>query len=141
VFGDPPQVSEHLIGAPEVRAVTFTGSTAVGRIVAGLAARGPKRCVLELGGHAPVIVAQDADVDLAVRATLPAKFGSAGQSCVAPSRFYVHADRYEAFAGSFAAAARELQVARAHTAAPGGDGAAMATRAGATASTPSGISA
>jgi succinate-semialdehyde dehydrogenase / glutarate-semialdehyde dehydrogenase len=55
-------------------------------------------------------VARDADVDLAVRATLPAKFGSAGQSCVAPSRFYVHADRYEAFAGSFAAAARELQV-------------------------------
>jgi succinate-semialdehyde dehydrogenase/glutarate-semialdehyde dehydrogenase len=110
VFGDPPRVSEHLIGATEVRAVTFTGSTAVGRIVAGLAARGPKRCVLELGGHAPVIVAQDADVELAVRATLPAKFGSAGQSCVAPSRFYVHADRYEAFAGAFAAAARELPI-------------------------------
>ncbi len=110
VFGDPPRVSEHLIGAPEVRAVTFTGSTAVGRIIAGLAARGPKRCVLELGGHAPVIVAQDADVDLAVRATLPAKFGSAGQSCVAPSRFYVHADRYEAFASAFTAAARELPI-------------------------------
>jgi succinate-semialdehyde dehydrogenase/glutarate-semialdehyde dehydrogenase len=110
VFGDPPRVSEHLIGAPEVRAVTFTGSTAVGRIVAGLAARGPKRCVLELGGHAPVIVAQDADVELAVRATLPAKFGSAGQSCVAPSRFYVHADRYEAFADAFAAAASELPI-------------------------------
>ena len=110
VFGDPPRVSEHLIGAPEVRAVTFTGSTAVGRIIAGLAARGPKRCVLELGGHAPVIVAQDADVDLAVRATLPAKFGSAGQSCVAPSRFYVHADRYEAFASAFTAAARDLPI-------------------------------
>jgi succinate-semialdehyde dehydrogenase/glutarate-semialdehyde dehydrogenase len=110
VFGDPPRVSEHLIGAPAVRAVTFTGSTAVGRIIAGLAARGPKRCVLELGGHAPVIVAQDADVDLAVRATLPAKFGSAGQSCVAPSRFYVHADRYEAFADAFAAAARALPI-------------------------------
>jgi succinate-semialdehyde dehydrogenase/glutarate-semialdehyde dehydrogenase len=110
VFGDPPRVSEHLIGAPAVRAVTFTGSTAVGRIIAGLAARGPKRCVLELGGHAPVIVAQDADVDLAVRATLPAKFGSAGQSCVAPSRFYVHADRYDAFADAFAAAARALPI-------------------------------
>ena len=110
VFGDPPRVSEHLIGAPEVRAVTFTGSTAVGRIIAGLASRGPKRCVLELGGHAPVIVARDADVELAVRATLPAKFGSAGQSCVAPSRFYVHADRYEAFASAFTAAARELPI-------------------------------
>jgi len=110
VFGDPPQVSEHLIGAPQVRAVTFTGSTAVGRIVAGLAARGPKRCVLELGGHAPVIVAQDADVGLAVRATLPAKFGSAGQSCVAPSRFYVHADRYDEFADAFTTAARDLEI-------------------------------
>ena len=110
VFGDPPRVSEHLIGAPEVRAVTFTGSTAVGRIIAGLAAGGLKRCVLELGGHAPVIVTQDADIDLAVSATLPAKFGSAGQSCVAPSRYYVHADRYEAFADAFTAAARELPI-------------------------------
>jgi succinate-semialdehyde dehydrogenase/glutarate-semialdehyde dehydrogenase len=110
VFGDPPEVSEHLIGAPQVRAITFTGSTAVGRIVAGLAASGPKRCVLELGGHAPVIVAQDADLALTVRATLPAKFGSAGQSCVAPSRFYVHADRYDEFAEAFTAAARELEI-------------------------------
>jgi len=110
VFGDPPRVSEHLIGAPAVRAVTFTGSTPVGRIIAGLAAGGLKRCVLELGGHAPVIVAQDADIDLAVRATLPAKFGSAGQSCVAPSRYYVHADRYEAFADAFTEAARELPI-------------------------------
>jgi succinate-semialdehyde dehydrogenase / glutarate-semialdehyde dehydrogenase len=110
VFGDPPQVSEHVIQAPAVRAVTFTGSTAVGRIVAGRAAQGPKRCVLELGGHAPVIVARDADVDLAVRATLPAKFGSAGQSCVAPSRFYVHEDRYDEFATAFTAAAEQTQV-------------------------------
>jgi succinate-semialdehyde dehydrogenase / glutarate-semialdehyde dehydrogenase len=110
VFGDPPRASEHLIGAPAVRAVTFTGSTAVGRIIAGLAVRGLKRCVLELGGHAPVIVAEDADVDLAVRATLPAKFGSAGQSCVAPSRFYVHAGRYEEFVERFTAAARETPV-------------------------------
>jgi succinate-semialdehyde dehydrogenase/glutarate-semialdehyde dehydrogenase len=97
VFGDPARVSERLIGAPEVRAVTFTGSTAVGRIIAGQAARGPKRAVLELGGHAPVIVDADADLDLAVSATLPAKFGSAGQSCVAPSRWYVHASRYDTF--------------------------------------------
>ncbi len=110
VFGDPAQVSQHLIGAPAVRAVTFTGSTAVGRIVARLAAAGPKRCVLELGGHAPVIVAQDADVELAVTSTLPAKFGSAGQSCVAPSRFYVHDSRYPEFAERFTAAARIVEV-------------------------------
>jgi succinate-semialdehyde dehydrogenase / glutarate-semialdehyde dehydrogenase len=110
VFGDPARVAEQLIGAPAVRAVTFTGSTAVGRSIAALAAAGLKRCVLELGGHAPVIVAADADVGLAVRATLPAKLGSAGQSCVAPSRYLVHASRYEEFCERFAAAARDAPV-------------------------------
>ncbi|MEO8687251.1 MAG: NAD-dependent succinate-semialdehyde dehydrogenase [Solirubrobacteraceae bacterium] len=118
VFGDPPQVSEHLIDAPVVRAVTFTGSTAVGRRIAALAARGPKRAVLELGGHAPVIVCDDGDVELAVTATMAAKFGSAGQSCVAPSRWLVHAGRYDEFVERFAAAASALQVG-----APGEDGA------------------
>jgi succinate-semialdehyde dehydrogenase/glutarate-semialdehyde dehydrogenase len=103
LFGDPPAVSARLIGAPAVRAVTFTGSTAVGRIIAGHAAQGPKRTVLELGGHAPVIVDADADVDLAVAATLPAKLGSAGQSCVAPGRYLVHADRAPAFTDRFVA--------------------------------------
>ena len=111
VFGDPPAVSERLIAAPAVQAVTFTGSTAVGRVIAQLAARGPKRCVLELGGHAPVVVCEDGDVELAVGSTLAAKFGSAGQSCVAPSRFLVHASRYDEFAERFTAAAAALQVA------------------------------
>jgi succinate-semialdehyde dehydrogenase/glutarate-semialdehyde dehydrogenase len=110
VFGDPARVSERLIGAPEVRAVTFTGSTAVGRIIAGQAARGPKRVVLELGGHAPVIVDADADLELAVDATLPAKFGSAGQSCVAPSRWYVHASRYDEYVSRFTDAVRAIDV-------------------------------
>ena len=109
VFGDPAAVSEQLIGAPAVRAVTFTGSTAVGRIVAGHAARGPKRTVLELGGHAPVIVDADADVELAVAATLPAKFGSAGQSCVAPGRYYVHEAQADAFTERFTAAVAALR--------------------------------
>jgi succinate-semialdehyde dehydrogenase/glutarate-semialdehyde dehydrogenase len=106
LFGDPAAISRRLIGAPEVRAVTFTGSTRVGRIIAGLAAQGLKRTVLELGGHAPVIVAADADLDLAVTATLPAKFGSAGQSCVAPSRYLVHASLYDDFTARFTAAAQ-----------------------------------
>jgi succinate-semialdehyde dehydrogenase/glutarate-semialdehyde dehydrogenase len=109
LFGDPAAVSEHLIGEHAVRAVTFTGSTAVGRIVAGHAARGPKRTVLELGGHAPVIVDADADVDLAVAATLPAKFGSAGQSCVAPGRYYVHEAQADAFTERFTAAVAALR--------------------------------
>ena len=109
VFGDPARISERLIGAPEIRAVTFTGSTEVGRIIAGQAAQGLKRAVLELGGHAPVIVAEDGDVELAVAATLTAKFGCAGQSCVAPSRYYVHVSRYEAFTARFHEAVRALR--------------------------------
>jgi succinate-semialdehyde dehydrogenase / glutarate-semialdehyde dehydrogenase len=96
VFGDPATVSQHVISAPEVRAVTFTGSTAVGRIIAGQAAAGLKRTVLELGGHAPVIIDADADALRAVRTTLPAKLGSAGQSCVAPTRYFVHRSHLEA---------------------------------------------
>jgi succinate-semialdehyde dehydrogenase / glutarate-semialdehyde dehydrogenase len=110
LFGDPAVISRQLIGAPEVRAVTFTGSTRVGRIITGLAAEGLKRTVLELGGHAPVIVAADADLELAVTATLPAKFGSAGQSCVAPSRYLVHASRHEEFTARFTAAAQAQQI-------------------------------
>ena len=110
LFGDPARVSERVIRAPVVRAVTFTGSTAVGRIIAAHAAGGPKRCVLELGGHAPVIVCADGDPELAATATLPAKFGSAGQSCVAPSRYFVHASHFDAFAERFATAAQALRV-------------------------------
>jgi succinate-semialdehyde dehydrogenase/glutarate-semialdehyde dehydrogenase len=110
VFGDPPVVSEQLIRSREVRAVTFTGSTPVGRIIATHAAQaGPKRAVLELGGHAPVIVDADADIGLAVNATLPAKIGSAGQSCVAPGRYYVHADRVDGFREMFTAAMAALR--------------------------------
>jgi succinate-semialdehyde dehydrogenase/glutarate-semialdehyde dehydrogenase len=100
VFGDPPRVSRHLLGSPVVKALTFTGSTAVGTALARLA--GLRPAVLELGGHAPAIVCADADVDAAIAALLPAKYGSAGQSCVAPSRFYVHDSHYERFAAAFA---------------------------------------
>jgi succinate-semialdehyde dehydrogenase/glutarate-semialdehyde dehydrogenase len=110
VFGDPPRVSRHLLASPVVRALTFTGSTAVGRQLAALAGSGLNRMVLELGGHAPVIVCEDADVDAAVTATLPAKFGTAGQSCVAPSRFYVHESLYETFAARFAERAAALTI-------------------------------
>lgn len=109
VFGDPPAVSRQLIAAPEVRAVTFTGSTRVGRLIGAQAAGQLKPVVLELGGHAPVIVAADADVELAVTATLPAKFGSAGQSCVAPTRYYVHESRLEEFTTRFTDAVRALR--------------------------------
>ncbi|WP_128434198.1 aldehyde dehydrogenase family protein [Streptomyces cyaneus] len=84
-----PADAEALVRRPEFRRVTFTGSTRVGRLVAAAAAEQLTPCVLELGGHAPVIVTDDADLDAAVDALAIAKFGSTGQSCGAPSRFIV----------------------------------------------------
>ncbi|MDT5028191.1 MAG: succinate-semialdehyde dehydrogenase / glutarate-semialdehyde dehydrogenase, partial [Micromonosporaceae bacterium] len=108
VFGNPPAVAEQLLSSPIVKATTFTGSTAVGRSLAALAAPRLIRCVFELGGHAPVIVCEDADVDTVIATTSPAKFGSAGQSCVAPTRYIVHRSRYEEFVDKLAAYARTL---------------------------------
>ena len=110
VFGDPPTISTHLLASPIVRKLTFTGSTAVGRTLARLAADDLKRCTFELGGHAPVIVCADADIDKVVAATIPYKFTSAGQSCVAPSRFYVHESLYEDCIARFTAAAAAITV-------------------------------
>jgi succinate-semialdehyde dehydrogenase/glutarate-semialdehyde dehydrogenase len=110
VFGDPPNVARHLLASPLVRALTFTGSTRVGKEPARLAADDLKRCTFELGGHAPVVVCRDADVDAAVKATMAFKFASAGQSCIAPSRFILHRSRYDEFTEKFANAARALRV-------------------------------
>ena len=79
VYGNPAQISEYLIASPVIRKVTFTGSTAVGKQLAALAGQHMKRSTMELGGHAPVIVAEDADVALAVKAAGAAKFRTAGQ--------------------------------------------------------------
>lgn len=110
LFGDPPLVAGRMLKAPEVRKITFTGSTRVGKELARLAAGDLKRCTFELGGHAPVIVCADGNVDAAVTATMAFKFTSAGQSCIAPSRFYIHKSRIQEFAGKFTAAARALKV-------------------------------
>jgi succinate-semialdehyde dehydrogenase/glutarate-semialdehyde dehydrogenase len=110
LFGDPPQVAKRLLEAPLVRKITFTGSTRVGKELAALAAPDLKRCTFELGGHAPVILCADGDVDAAVAATIPFKFTSAGQSCIAPSRFYLHRSRYAEFVEKFAAVAKALKV-------------------------------
>jgi len=90
VFGDPAEISAYLIPHPIIRKVTFTGSTPVGKQLAALAGAHMKRATMELGGHAPVIVADDADVALAVEATGGAKFRNAGQVCISPTRFLVH---------------------------------------------------
>jgi succinate-semialdehyde dehydrogenase/glutarate-semialdehyde dehydrogenase len=110
IFGDPPTISRHLLGSQVVRKLTFTGSTSVARDLARLAAADLKRCTFELGGHAPVIVAEDANAEAAVAAILPYKFATAGQSCVAPSRFYVHESLYARVLDRFVEGARAIAV-------------------------------
>lgn len=110
VFGDPAQISQHLIAHPIIRKVTFTGSTAVGKQLAALAGSHMKRVTMELGGHAPVIVAEDADVELAVKASGGAKFRNAGQVCISPTRFLVHHSLKEAFTSALVRHAQGLKL-------------------------------
>lgn len=111
VLGDPEMISERLIRNPVVRAVSFTGSPQVGRIVASLAAADVKPCVMELGGHAPVIVCADADLDRVLTATVATKFSNnAGQVCLAPTRFLVHETLYQDFVEALTAAAKDIRV-------------------------------
>lgn len=110
VYGIPSEISEYLIAHPAIRKISFTGSTAVGKQLAALAGSHMKRVTMELGGHAPVIVAEDADLDLAVRAAGATKFRNAGQVCVAPTRFLVHEAVADEFATALARHAAGLRV-------------------------------
>ncbi|GAB7522845.1 NAD-dependent succinate-semialdehyde dehydrogenase [Paraburkholderia sp. 2C] len=110
VYGDPAEISRFLIAHPAIRKVTFTGSTAVGKQLAALAGQHMKRATMELGGHAPVIVAEDADIELAVRASGGAKFRNAGQVCISPTRFLVHNSVREDFARALVKHAEGLKL-------------------------------
>jgi succinate-semialdehyde dehydrogenase/glutarate-semialdehyde dehydrogenase len=110
VFGDPGPVSEQLIAAPETRKVSFTGSTAVGKHLGALAASQMKRFTPELGGHAPVIVSKNADLERAVAMCAATKFRNAGQVCVSPTRFLVAREIYDRFVAEFADRASRLKV-------------------------------
>jgi succinate-semialdehyde dehydrogenase/glutarate-semialdehyde dehydrogenase len=110
VFGVPAEISEYLIPSPVIRKVTFTGSTAVGKQLAALAGKHMKRVTMELGGHAPVIVFEDADVDAAAKLLAFGKFRNAGQVCVSPTRFLVQEKVYESFVGKFTEHAKALKV-------------------------------
>lgn len=110
VFGDPARISEHLIRSPIVRKVSFTGSTAVGKLIASLASEGLKRVTLELGGHAPVLVFDDADVEQTAAAAIVAKFRNAGQVCTAPTRFLVQAPIHDRFVEALTERARALRL-------------------------------
>lgn len=108
VYGDAPAISEHLIASEVIRKVSLTGSTRVGRVLAHLAAEGTKKLTLELGGQAPVLVFDDADLDAAVPLLIASKFRNAGQTCISPTRFFVQENVYESFIAAFAKAASAL---------------------------------
>ena len=110
VFGDAQQIAQQLITADAVRGITFTGSTAVGKSLASLAAGLLKRFVMELGGHAPVIIGPDVSIDDVADGAARAAFRNAGQICTSPTRFFVHGRRYEEFVDAFAERAREVPV-------------------------------
>ena len=110
VWGVPSEVSKYLITSPIVRKVSFTGSVAVGKQIATLAGSLMKRCTLELGGHAPVIVFDDADVDRAADMLAPYKFRNAGQVCISPTRFYVQERAYDRFVGRFLDKVKAIKV-------------------------------
>ena len=110
VWGVPAEVSEYLIKSPIVRKISFTGSVPVGKQLAALASAHMKRSTMELGGHSPVIVFDDADVERAAEMLVGFKFRNAGQVCVSPTRFYVQEKAYDKFVAKFIEATRAITV-------------------------------
>ena len=121
VYGTPADISTYLIAHPVIRKITFTGSTPVGKQLAAMAGQHMKRVTMELGGHAPVIVCEDADVALAVKTAGGAKFRNAGQVCISPTRFLVHESIAKEFSAALVKHAKGLAV---------GDGTADGTQMG-----------
>ncbi|MEY8842576.1 NAD-dependent succinate-semialdehyde dehydrogenase, partial [Cribrihabitans sp. XS_ASV171] len=101
VFGTPSEISEFLIPQPAIRLVALTGSTVVGRQLTALAAQSDTPVLMELGGHAPVIVCEDTDVTRAAVSGAVRKMRNAGQVCTSPTRFFVHESIYDDFAEQF----------------------------------------
>ncbi|HZU89504.1 MAG TPA: NAD-dependent succinate-semialdehyde dehydrogenase, partial [Stellaceae bacterium] len=110
VYGVPAEISEYLIPHPVIRKVSFTGSVAVGKQLAALAGAHMKRTTMELGGHAPSIVFDDADVDLAGKLLSAGKLRNAGQVCISPTRLLVQEKVYDAFVDRFTAAVAAAKV-------------------------------
>ncbi|MDQ2080840.1 NAD-dependent succinate-semialdehyde dehydrogenase [Xanthobacteraceae bacterium Astr-EGSB] len=112
VTGQSPMISRHLIASPIVRKVSVTGSVPVGKEILKLAADGVKKVSMELGGHAPVLVFEDADVLKAAETCATTKFRNCGQVCISPSRFYVQEAIYDRFAARFVEVAQSIKVGR-----------------------------
>jgi succinate-semialdehyde dehydrogenase/glutarate-semialdehyde dehydrogenase len=110
VYGNPADISSYLIPHPVIRKMSFTGSVAVGKQLAALAGAHMKRTTMELGGHAPVIVFDDSDVEAAVKTMTFMKFRNAGQVCISPTRFLVQEGVYASFVEKFVAGAKAVKV-------------------------------
>lgn len=110
VYGVPSEISEYLIPHPIIRKMSFTGSTAVGKQLAAIAGAHMKRVTMELGGHAPSIVFDDADVDLAAKLLSVNKLRNAGQVCVSPTRLLVQEGVYDQFVGKFTEGVKSARI-------------------------------
>ncbi len=110
VFGVPDQVSRHLLASPVTRKLSFTGSVPVGKHLAKLAAETMMKTTMELGGHGPVLVFDDCDLEKTLDTLVAHKFRNAGQVCVAPTRFHVQAGIYDRFAEGFADRTKRLKL-------------------------------
>lgn len=110
VWGDPPKISDYLIRSPITRKVSFTGSVPVGKQLASLAGAHMKRVTMELGGHSPVLVFDDADVERAAHMLAKFKIRNAGQVCVSPTRFYVQKKAYDKFLAAFTDTLSKIKV-------------------------------
>lgn len=110
VYGVPDMVSRHLIASPIIRKISFTGSVPVGKHLLKLAADGVKRTTMELGGHAPVLVFDDCDLEKAIKLSATTKFRNAGQVCISPTRFYVQEGVYDRFVAGFAEHSKQVKV-------------------------------
>ncbi len=110
VYGVPAEISEYLIPHPTIRKISFTGSTKVGKDLAAMAGKHMKRVTMELGGHAPAIVFDDADIESAAKIMVAAKYRNAGQVCISPTRFLVQEGVYDKFVKHFVDGAKALKV-------------------------------
>jgi succinate-semialdehyde dehydrogenase/glutarate-semialdehyde dehydrogenase len=110
VYGDPDRISRHLLASETIRKVSFTGSTAVGKHLMKLAADNVQRITMELGGHAPVLIFDDCDLEATLDKVVTQKFRNAGQVCVSPTRFYVQQGIYDAFVKGFAERTAKVKI-------------------------------
>lgn len=110
VFGDPEFISHHLIASPVIKKVSFTGSTVVGKKLAALAGAHMKRVTMELGGHAPALIFNDADIERAAKILASSKYRNSGQSCISPTRMLVEAGVYKRFVSAFVREAGAIEL-------------------------------